>query len=99
VALYLLILIPIIGIFFISNINMYDKNVVYAKYITLLTSVLNAIITFAIFLFFNFSNNTFQFVQEHYDIQYFDIYLGIDGISIYFILLTSIIMPIAIVSN
>jgi NADH-ubiquinone oxidoreductase chain 4 len=99
VALYLLILIPIIGIFFISNINVYNKDVVYAKYIALLTSVLNAIITFIIFLFFNFSSNTFQFVQEHYNIQYFDIYLGIDGISIYFILLTSIIMPIAILAN
>ena len=98
-ALYLLILIPIIGIFFISNVNIYNKDVVYAKYIALLTSVVNAIITFIIFLFFNFSNNTFQFVQEHYDIQYFDVYLGIDGISIYFILLTSIIMPIAILAN
>jgi len=31
--------------------------------------------------------------------QLFDIYLGIDGISIFFILLTTIIMPIAILSN
>ena len=31
--------------------------------------------------------------------NYFDIYLGVDGISIYFILLTTIIMPIALLSN
>jgi NADH-ubiquinone oxidoreductase chain 4 len=38
-------------------------------------------------------------VQEHYNLQYFEIYLGIDNISIYFILLTTIIMPIALLSN
>ena len=31
--------------------------------------------------------------------QIFDLYLGVDGISIYFILLTTIIMPIALLSN
>jgi NADH-ubiquinone oxidoreductase chain 4 len=31
--------------------------------------------------------------------QIFDIYLGIDGTSIYFVLLTTIIMPIALLSN
>nr|ATE46965.1 NADH dehydrogenase subunit 4 [Aspergillus oryzae] len=31
--------------------------------------------------------------------SYFDIYLGVDGLSIYFVLLTTIIMPIAILSN
>ena len=30
---------------------------------------------------------------------YYDIYLGVDGLSIYFVLLTTIIMPIALVSN
>jgi len=38
-------------------------------------------------------------VQEHYVIGYYDFYLGIDGLSIYFVLLTTLIMPIAIISN
>jgi NADH-ubiquinone oxidoreductase chain 4 len=50
-------------------------------------------------VFFDFSYNQFQFVQEPYDIMGYNIYLGIDGISIYFILLTTIIMPIALLSN
>lgn len=50
-------------------------------------------------MLYNFSSNQFQFVQEHYRISSFDIYLGVDGISIYFVLLTTIIMPIAILSN
>ena len=33
------------------------------------------------------------------DLSFYDIYLGVDGVSIYFVLLTTIIMPIALVSN
>lgn len=69
------------------------------KNVALGTSLLNLVLSFVGFIFFNFSNNNFQFVQEHYNIQFYDIYLGVDGISIYFVLLTTIIMPIALVSN
>jgi len=48
---------------------------------------------------FDNSSKHFQFVQEHYVIGYYDFYLGIDGLSIYFILLTTLIMPISIISN
>jgi NADH-ubiquinone oxidoreductase chain 4 len=48
---------------------------------------------------FDFSNNQFQFIQEYHKVNYFDFYLGIDGLSIYFILLTTIIMPISLLSN
>ena len=74
-------------------------NNTYFKMVALITSVLNLIISLIIYILFDFTNNQFQFVQEHYDITFFDIYLGIDGISIYFILLTTIIMPIALLSN
>ncbi|EEY24129.1 NADH-ubiquinone oxidoreductase chain 4 (mitochondrion) [Verticillium alfalfae VaMs.102] len=57
------------------------------------------ILSFVVYVFFNSSSNQYQFVQEHYNIQSFDIYLGVDGISIYFVLLTTIIMPIALLAN
>jgi NADH-ubiquinone oxidoreductase chain 4 len=38
-------------------------------------------------------------VQEYHQISSFDFYLGIDGLSIYFVLLTTIIMPISLLSN
>nr|YP_010043389.1 NADH dehydrogenase subunit 4 [Cladobotryum mycophilum]QPD06684.1 NADH dehydrogenase subunit 4 [Cladobotryum mycophilum] len=72
---------------------------VYTKTIALITSIINLIISLVIFILFNSSTNQFQFVQEHYNVQSFDIYLGVDGISIYFVLLTTIIMPIALLSN
>jgi NADH:ubiquinone oxidoreductase subunit 4 (subunit M) len=93
-----LIVTPLIGTVLISSMDSYYsiKNI---KFIALLTSVINLIISLVIFLFFNNSINQFQFVQEHYNVQFFDVYIGLDGISIYFVLLTTIIMPIALLSN
>jgi NADH-ubiquinone oxidoreductase chain 4 len=101
-----LLFIPLIGIFIIItnlhglfiNFNFY-VHLRLIKWIALSTSVINFIISLIIFIFFDFSYNQFQFVQEPYDIMGYNIYLGIDGISIYFILLTTIIMPIALLSN
>ncbi len=97
-----LLLIPIIGIFLISGTISYEydeKYIIYCKYIALIFSLINLAISLVIYTLFDFTNSEFQFVQEHYDLSYFDVYLGIDGISIYFVLLTTIIMPIAILSN
>ena len=121
-----LLLIPILGIFFIystssfasgDSISIDQATVDYNcdslffhnqavkiqnldhKRIALGTSITNLIISLIIYISFDFSSNQFQLVQEHYDVSYFDIYLGIDGLSIYFVLLTTIIMPIALLSN
>jgi NADH-ubiquinone oxidoreductase chain 4 len=97
-----LLLVPIIGIFFIAGTISYEDNVVkttYYKNIALVTSIVNLIISLIVYILFDSNTNQFQFVQEHYNLSFFDIYLGVDGISIYFVLLTTIIMPIAILSN
>jgi NADH-ubiquinone oxidoreductase chain 4 len=75
------------------------SNLTLIKSIALTVSIINLLISFIVFIFFNFSTNQFQFVQEYYKINSFDFYLGVDGISIYFVLLTTIIMPIALLSN
>ena len=100
--LFSLLLIPLLGIFIISsNISYEDQELKIKSYkmTAFVTSILNLVISLVIFILFDFSSNQFQFVKEHYDLSFFDLYLGIDGISIYFVLLTTIIMPIAILSN
>jgi NADH-ubiquinone oxidoreductase chain 4 len=94
-----LLLIPIVGVvamFFTIDNGVSLSNI---KLIALSTSSLNFFISLLVFIFFDFSTNQFQFVQECYEISYFDFYLGVDGLSIYFILLTTIIMPISLLSN
>lgn len=94
-----LLLIPILGIFLIYSTTSYRStrqfissndgseynNNIYYKIIALGSSIINLIISLIIYISFDFSNNQFQFVQEDYDMSYFDIYLGIDGLSIYFV--------------
>jgi len=71
----------------------------FYKKIAFIASIVNLFISLIIYILFDFSNNQFQFIQEHYDLSFYDIYLGVDGISIYFVLLTTLIMPIALVAN
>jgi NADH:ubiquinone oxidoreductase subunit 4 (subunit M) len=100
--LYSLLLVPFVGIFLIYSFTAYENkmsNIIYYKSIALITSIINLIISLIIYILFDFSSNQFQFVQEQYNLSFFNVYLGIDGISIYFILLTTLIVPIAILSN
>jgi NADH:ubiquinone oxidoreductase subunit 4 (subunit M) len=100
--LSLLLIIPIIGVFIIST-DYYNESSILdvkrVKIIALITSLVNLVISLIIFILFDFSNNQFQFVQEYHQISTYDFYLGVDGLSIYFVLLTTIIMPIALLSN
>ena len=97
-----LLIIPILGIFTISTGISYELsnlNIKRIKTIALSTSVINLLISLIVFTMFDFSSNQFQFVQEYHEIGPFDFYLGLDGLSIYFVLLTTIISPIALLSN
>lgn len=96
-----LLLIPILGVFTISSSMTYDLaiNRTRIKKIALSISIINLFVSLIAFILFDSSSNQFQFVQEHYEISYFNLYLGIDGLSLYFILLTTIITPIALLSN
>nr|YP_010608768.1 NADH dehydrogenase subunit 4 [Drechslerella dactyloides]WAN89848.1 NADH dehydrogenase subunit 4 [Drechslerella dactyloides] len=69
------------------------------KIIALTTSIINVIISLIILIFYDFSLNHFQFLQDFDKVKFCDFYSGLDGISIYFVLVTTIITPIALLSN
>jgi len=94
-----LLLTPILGVLAILVNRENGISLTNIKIIALSTSILNFFISLVIFILFDFSTNQFQFVQEYHEISYFDFYLGVDGLSIYFILLTTIIIPISLLSN
>ena len=98
----LLLLTPLVGIGLVTieaNYGLSIINNIKIKSIALITTIINLIISLIMFILFDFSSKQYQFIEEHYEINYFDIYLGVDGLSIYFVLLTTIIMPVAILSN
>ena len=93
-----LIFLPLLGAIFIflSKKQSNNKSVVY---VSLFTSIVNFILS--LFLWYSFDPNTisFQFVEESTWINDFIKFkLGIDGISILFIVLTAFITPICIIS-
>ena len=95
--IYLLVLIPLLGIIFLSSINRNKTNNI--KTFSLFIAILNLCISLLIYVLFDNSNIDYQFIQEITEINGLNIYIGIDGISIYFILLTTFISPIVILSN
>ena len=97
-----LLIIPIIGILLITmtiSYNNSEKNIKSIKFTALNITILNLVLSIYIYITYDFSINQFQFVQEHHKINSYDFFLGIDGISIYFILLTTLIIPISLLSN
>ena len=96
-----IIFIPLIGSFFILITQGSQKNIEKnSKYVAIFTSLSNFLLS--LFLWYSFDNTIadFQFVEEKNWINDFiNFRLGIDGISILFILLTTFIAPICIFSG
>ena len=98
--LQLLLLIPLIGSFILllfpegDNVNNFK-----IKNIGLLVSIINFIVS--IFLWTQFDSNTsgYQFVYVFSKLSLCHFNIGCDGISLYYVLLTTFITPICILSN
>jgi NADH:ubiquinone oxidoreductase subunit 4 (subunit M) len=83
----------------ISDMYIYIYLLFQIKITGLTISILNLFVSLVVFILFDYSSNQFQFVQEYHQVNSFDFYLGLDGLSIYFVLLTTIIIPISLLSN
>ena len=95
-----IIFIPLIGAFFIFVTTGVQKNVEKnSKYVAIFSSLTNFLLS--IFLWYSFDTTTadFQFVEKKNWMEGFiNFQLGVDGISILFILLTTFIAPVCIFS-
>ena len=97
--LSLLICVPTIGALFIlftkANPEKYNSH----KYISIFISLINFFLSIYLWIEFDNSNPSFQFVENREWIYGFINYkVGIDGISILFIILTTFITPLCILS-
>src|SRR6201987_161919 len=100
--LNLLLLVPILGSLILIPLKEKEnslKNKILMKNIALITSLLTFLISIVIWLEFNSSSTEYQFVYEFNQLKFCQFNIGIDGISIYFVLLTTFVTPIAILSN
>ena len=94
-----LILLPLIGSIFIFFTKSNEKKYQSSKYVALFISVANFFLSLYLWFLFDNSTSDFQFVEERIWIPGFINYkVGVDGISILFIILTTFITPLCIIS-
>jgi NADH-quinone oxidoreductase subunit M len=94
-----LILLPTIGALFLFFTKNKEENNLTAKYVSLFTSIVNFLISIYLWISFDQSISNFQFIEEREWIDGFINYkIGVDGISILFIILTTFITPLCIIS-
>ncbi|SMH29329.1 NADH-quinone oxidoreductase subunit M [Maritimibacter sp. HL-12] len=70
-----------------------------AKWLALTATTATFLISLAVLLRFDPADTGFQMVEEHTWLMGFTYKLGVDGISVLFVLLTTALMPIAIAST
>ena len=99
--LSILILLPIVGIFFMTLIrNNNDQSSNNLKHTALWISFLNFSISLYLLFSFNQQDADFQFEERYFWIEYgISYHLGVDGISILFIVLTTMLVPICILAS
>jgi NADH-quinone oxidoreductase subunit M len=95
-----IIFFPLIGALFILFIkNNPENNNLNARYVAIFTSFTNFALTIYLWFLFDNLSSDFQFVENREWLRgYVNFRLGIDGISIFFILLTTLIIPICVLS-
>ena len=94
-----LILLPSIGALFLFFTRSERDNQKTIKYVALFTSLVNFFLSIYLWILFDQSTSEFQFVEDRTWIKDIVNYkVGVDGISILFILLTTFITPLCIIS-
>ena len=94
-----LILLPTIGALFIFFVRSSNSQYQSRKYVSLFITLANFFLSLYLWIVFDKSIVDFQFVEEREWISGFVNYkVGVDGISILFILLTTFITPICVIT-
>ena len=94
-----LILLPAIGALFIFFVRSSNSQYQSSKYVALFITLANFFLSLYLWIVFDKSIVDFQFVEEREWISGFVNYkVGVDGISILFILLTTFITPICVIT-
>jgi proton-translocating NADH-quinone oxidoreductase chain M len=95
----LLLIIPLLGSLILLPMSDTIDSQNRMKKIALTTSLINFFISLILWYQFDSSTSQYQFVSEFNQLNFCHLNFGIDGISLYFVLLTTFVTPIALLSN
>lgn len=88
---------PLVGALLIGVLNAEAKG--NARWIALYTTVITFLISIIIWVKFDPTNPGFQFVEERGLLDLMKFKLGVDGISMLFVILTTFLMPLVIMQS
>nr|QKS32141.1 NADH dehydrogenase subunit 4 [Sphaerobolus stellatus] len=96
----LLLVIPLIGSFCLLPFRENSPlNISRMKQIALATSLLNLLISILLWIEFDYNTTDYQFVYEFKELSFCHLNVGVDSSSLFFVLLTTFITPICLLSN
>ena len=95
--LSLITLLPLVGVAFIALLP--RDAVQNARYVALWTTLVTFFVSLLIWINFDTTTSNFQFIEEHPWLGIFSYRLGVDGISMLFVILTTFLMPLCILAS
>ena len=88
---------PVAGALFIATLN--REAVRNIRYATLWTTIITFLVSLAIWIHFDPATEGFQFVEEREWLGTIKYKMGVDGISMLFVILTTFLMPLCILAS
>lgn len=95
--LSLITVLPLVGVLFIAFLP--REAVQNARYVALWTTLVTFGVSLLIWINFDKTNPGFQFVEEHPWLGPITYRMGVDGISMLFVILTTFLMPLCILAS
>lgn len=96
-ALTTIILSPLLGIILVLITDSNKRETM--KLLTLSSSIISFGISIYLWVVFDSAYNGYQFMVNYGGVSFCELRLGIDGLSLYYVLLTTLLMPISIVAG
>ena len=95
-----LLLIPLLGALTLAPMSESTPlQISRVKRVALLTTVVTFILSMIMWGEFDSSSSQYQFTVEYNQLSYLHMHMGVDGLSLYFVLLTTFTMPICILAS
>ena len=99
--LSVIIFLPLFGGLIILLIKEDDSTTINIKWAALSTSIGTFILSCLLWIQFDYSNNSYQFVEKFiwFDDLNFNYHIGVDGISLFMIILSTFLTPLCILAS
>jgi NADH-ubiquinone oxidoreductase chain 4 len=92
-----LLIIPVLGVLALSP--MQEGSESRMKKLALLVTLLNFVVSLVLWGEFDSNSSQYQFTADFYQLSFCHFHIGVDGLSLYFVLLTTFTMPICILAS